>query len=145
MCIRDSNIKDAVLGAFSKVGNYIADIFKRIYNGFVDKFGKYIGMEKVALSTDTQGAPKEVEETDEVKKAEIESNATMEKVAANNKENAKTLSEEGATQAGKGNNVGVSQDNRQIVTTNNQESIFAGSGNRNPDPSSKWEKLTALT
>jgi len=139
------NIKDAVLGAFSKVGDYIADIFKRIYNGFVDKFGKYIGMEKVALSTDKKGAPKEVEETDEVKKAEIESNSTMQKVAANNKENAKTLSEEGATQAGKGNNVGVSQDNRQIVTTNNQESIFAGSGNRNPDPSSKWEKLTALT
>ena len=102
-------------------------------------------MEKVALSTDKKGAPKEVEETDEVKKAEIESNSTMQKVAANNKENAQTLKEEGATQSGKGNNVGVSQDNRQIVTTNNQESIFAGSGNRNPDPSSKWEKLTALT
>lgn len=138
-------IWDSIKEAFGSIGDYISDIFKRIYNGFVDKFGKYIGMEKVALSTDKKGAPKEVEETDEVKKAEIESNATMEKVAANNKENAKTLSEEGATQAGKGNNVGVSQDNRQIVTTNNQESIFAGSGNRNPDPSSKWEKLTALT
>jgi len=138
-------IWDSIKEAFGSIGDYIADIFKRIYNGFVDKFGKYIGMEKVALSTDKKGAPKEVEETDEVKKAEIESNSTMQKVAANNKENAKTLSEEGATQAGKGNNVGVSQDNRQIVTTNNQESIFAGSGNRNPDPSSKWEKLTALT
>ena len=138
-------IWDSIKEAFGSIGDYISDIFKRIYNGFVDKFGKYIGMEKVALSTDKKGAPKEVEETDEVKKAEIESNATMQKVAANNKENAKTLSEEGATQAGKGNNVGVSQDNRQIVTTNNQESIFAGSGNRNPDPSSKWEKLTALT
>jgi len=138
-------IWDSIKEAFGSIGDYIADIFKRIYNGFVDKFGKYIGMEKVALSTDKKGAPKEVEETDEVKKAEIESNAKMEKVAANNKENAQTLKEEGATQSGKGNNVGVSQDNRQIVTTNNQESIFAGSGNRNPDPSSKWEKLTALT
>ena len=138
-------IWDSIKEAFGSIGDYIADIFKRIYNGFVDKFGKYIGMEKVALSTDKKGAPKEVEETDEVKKAEIESNSTMQKVAANNKENAQTLKEEGATQSGKGNNVGVSQDNRQIVTTNNQESIFAGSGNRNPDPSSKWEKLTALT
>ena len=138
-------IWDSIKEAFGSIGDYISDIFKRIYNGFVDKFGKYIGMEKVALSTDKKGAPKEVEETDEVKKAEIESNAKMEKVAANNKENAQTLKEEGATQSGKGNNVGVSQDNRQIVTTNNQESIFAGSGNRNPDPSSKWEKLTALT
>ena len=138
-------IWDSIKEAFGSIGDYISDIFKRIYNGFVDKFGKYIGMEKVALSTDKKGAPKEVEETDEVKKAEIESNSTMQKVAANNKENAQTLKEEGATQSGKGNNVGVSQDNRQIVTTNNQESIFAGSGNRNPDPSSKWEKLTALT
>ncbi len=138
-------IWDSIKEAFGSIGDYISDIFKRIYNGFVDKFGKYIGMEKVALSTDAPGAVKEVEETDEVKKAEIETNAKMEKVAANNKENAQELKEAGAGDSKSGNNVGVSQDNRQIVTTNNQESIFAGSGNRNPDPSSKWERLTALT
>ena len=66
-------------------------------------------------------------------------------VGNDNEENAKTLMSEGDVSNSKqSNNVGVTQDNRQIVTTNNQESVFAGSGNRNPDPPSMWEKMTSL-
>ena len=54
------------------------------------------------------------------------------------------MSEGDVSNSKNSNNVGVSQDNRQIVTTNNQESVFAGRGNPNPDPPSMWEKMTSL-
>lgn len=143
-----SKIWDSISEAFSSIGDYVADIFKRIYNGFVDKFGKYIGMEKVALSSDkaSMSAPKSVE--GEIQKAEIPEEKKKYFSGTDKADqtgNAKALKEAGDTNNTTGtNNVGITQDNKQIVTTNNQESIFAGSGNRNPDPPSMWEKLTGL-
>ena len=143
-----SRIWDSISTAFSSIGDYVADIFKSIYNGFVDKFGKYIGMEKVALSSDkaSMSAPKSVE--GEVQKAEVsesQSTAMMKTDKADQTGNAQKLKEAGDTNSSNStNNVGITQDNKQIVTTNNSESVFAGSGNRNPDPPSMWEKLTAL-
>ena len=143
-----SKIWDSISEAFSSIGDYVADIFKRIYNGFVDKFGYLLGMEKVALSSDKASIsePKSVE--GEIQKAEIPEEKKKYFSGTDKADqtgNAKALKEAGDTNNTTGtNNVGITQDNKQIVTTNNQESIFAGSGNRNPDPPSMWEKLTGM-
>ena len=143
-----SRIWDSIKEAFGSIGDYISDIFKRIYNGFVDKFGKYIGMEKVALSSDkaTMTEPKSIE--GEAQKAEVEesqSTAMMKTDKADQTGNAKALKEAGDTNSSNSsNNVGITQDNKQIITTNNAESQFVGSGNRNPDPPSVWERMTSL-
>jgi phage-related protein len=144
-----SRIWDSIKSAFGSIGDYISDIFKRIYNGFVDKFGKYIGMEKVALSSDkaTMTEPKSIE--GEAQKAEIPEEKKKYFSGTDKADqtgNAKALKEAGDTNtANSSNNVGITQDNKQIITTNNAESQFVGSGNRNPDPASKWERLTATT
>ena len=143
-----SRIWNSIKEAFGSIGDYISDIFKRIYNGFVDKFGKYIGMEKVALSSDkaTMTEPKSIE--GEAQKAEVEesqSTAMMKTDKADQTGNAKALKEAGDTNSSNSsNNVGITQDNKQIITTNNAESQFVGSGNRNPDPPSVWERMTSL-
>ena len=143
-----SRIWDSISEAFSSIGDYVADIFKSIYNGFVDKFGKYIGMEKVALSSDkaSMSEPKSIEgEAQKAEVSESQSTAMMKTDKADQTGNAQKLKEAGDTNSSNStNNVGITQDNKQIVTTNNSESVFAGSGNRNPDPPSMWEKLTAL-
>jgi len=51
-----SKIWNSIKGAFGKVGDYISDIFKGMYNAIANsKLGKILGMKPVALSTDAEG------------------------------------------------------------------------------------------
>ena len=128
------------------------DGFKTIVNGVIKLLNKVPLVDIPLLGTSGGSAGME---TGPSTKAEIEpSTGIGDKLGSffdkltggnDNEENAKTLMSEGDVSNSKNsNNVGVSQDNRQIVTTNNQESVFAGRGNPNPDPPSMWEKMTSL-
>ena len=147
-----SKIWDSISEAFSSVGDFLMDGFKTIVNGVIKLLNKVPLVDIPLLGTSGGSAGME---TGPSTKAEIEpSTGVSDKIASffdkltggnDNEENAKTLMSEGDVSNSKqSNNVGVNQDNRQIVTTNNQESVFAGRGNPNPDPPSMWEKMTSL-
>ena len=68
-----SKIWNSIKGvAFSKVGDYISDIFKGMYNAIANsKLGKILGMKPVALSTDAEGVGTETGDGANVQAADM--------------------------------------------------------------------------
>ncbi len=138
-------IWDAISGAFSRVGDYIKDIFKGMYNAVANsKIGKLLGMEPVALSSEIANNTEGDNDTTSPV-ASVDGKVTEEKssdlATMSDTSDKNLLLEE---KAGTGNtNVITVQQNQPVNNTQNVGStgmITSGSG-ANPDKGSTYEDL----
>ena len=139
-------IWDAISGAFSRVGDYIKDIFKGMYNAVANsKIGKLLGMEPVALSSEIANNTEGDNDTTSPV-ASVDGKVTEEKssdlATMSDTSDKNLLLEE---KAGTGNtNVITVQQNQPVNNTQNVGStgmITQGNG-ANPDKGSVYEKLS---
>tara|TARA_B100000614_G_C14532793_1_gene487208 strand:- start:207 stop:1757 length:1551 start_codon:yes stop_codon:yes gene_type:complete len=143
-------IWSSIKGAFGKVGDYIADIFKGMYNALANsKIGKLFGMEPVALSSDTGSvAPKQDDganiqnaTSDKIKEQQNENSidATKNKFATDDKK----VLQDGSMAGGNTNIITVQQNNPQTNTQNvgSTGMITQGNGD-NPEKGSVYENIS---
>ena len=147
-----SKIWNSIKGAFGKVGDYISDIFKGMYNAIANsKLGKILGMKPVALSTDAEGVGTETADGANVQAADAEK--IKEQVNENSiagmkekfEEKDKKVLQDGTIASGNTNVITVQQ-NQPVNNTQNVGStgmITQGNG-ANPDKGSVYEKLSDL-
>lgn len=145
-----SKIWNSIKGAFGKVGDYISDIFKGMYNAIANsKLGKILGMKPVALSTDAEGVGTETADGANVQAADAEK--IKEQVNENSiagikdkfEEKDKKVLQDGTIASGNTNVITVQQ-NQPVNNTQNVGStgmITQGNG-ANPDKGSVYEKLS---
>ena len=145
-----SKIWNSIKGAFGKVGDYISDIFKGMYNAIANsKLGKILGMKPVALSTDTQSAAPDTKDganiqTADANKIKEEQNENSIDLVKNKfEETDKKVLQDGTIASGNTNVITVQQ-NQPVNNTQNVGStgmITQGNGS-NPDKGSVYENLS---
>ena len=138
-------IWDAISGAFSRVGDYIKDIFKGMYNAVANsKIGKLLGMEPVALSSEIANNTEGDNDTASPV-ASVDGKVTEEKssdlATMSDTSDKNLLLEE---KAGTGNtNVITVQQNQPVNNTQNVGStgMVTQNSGANPDKGSTYEDL----
>ena len=145
-----SKIWNSIKGAFGKVGDYISDIFKGMYNAIANsKLGKILGMKPVALSTDAEGVGTETADGANVQAADADkikeqvNENSIDVVKNKFEEKDKKVLQDGTIASGNTNVITVQQ-NQPVNNTQNVGStgmITQGNG-ANPDKGSVYEKLS---
>jgi hypothetical protein len=140
-------ILDSIKSAFSKMGDYIKDIFKGMYNAIArSKLGKILGMKPVALSSEVANNTEGDNDTTTTSPvASVDGKVTEEKssdlATMSDTSDKNLLLEE---KAGTGNtNVITVQQNQPVNNTQNVGStgMVTQNNGANPDKGSTYEKL----